>query len=98
MGSCVLQLQVVWATDPLVKWREGVTVGEGSDKTTPSLSAWSKLLRPVMPLRKHGRSNRLASAIVNPRSSNTDGEISGGTPARKREIKQRDIVAYDDIL
>ncbi|EOA38514.1 hypothetical protein CARUB_v10010298mg [Capsella rubella] len=94
------KLQVVWATDPLVKWREGVTVGEGKDKTTPSLSSSSKLVRPVMPLRKHGRSNRLASAIVNPRSNNiNDGEIiGGGTPARIREIKQRDIVAYDDIL
>ncbi|XP_010498974.1 PREDICTED: uncharacterized protein At1g27050 [Camelina sativa] len=92
------KVEVVWATDPLVKWKEGVTVGEEKDKTTPSSS--SKLVRPVMPLRKHGRSNRLVSAIVNPRSNNNynDGEIGGGTPARLREIKQRDIVAYDDIL
>ncbi|CAH8253438.1 unnamed protein product [Arabidopsis lyrata] len=92
------KLEVVWATDPLVKCREGVTVGEGKDKT---LSSSSKLLRPVMPLRKHGRSSRLASAIVNPRSDNTN-EISGGggvlTPATIRELKQRDIVTYDDIL
>ncbi|XP_010460228.1 PREDICTED: uncharacterized protein At1g27050-like [Camelina sativa] len=92
------KVEVVWATDPLMKWKEGVTVVvEGNDKTTPSLS--SKLVRPVMPLRKHGRSNRLASAIVNPRSNNyNDGEIGGGSPVRIREIKQRNIVAYDDIL
>ncbi|KAG7598178.1 RNA recognition motif domain [Arabidopsis suecica] len=91
---------VVWATDPLVKWREGVTVGEGKDKTLSSSSS-SKLLRPVMPLRKHGRSSRLASAIVNPRSDYTNGISGGGgvlSPATIREVKQRDIVTYDDIL
>lgn len=101
-----LQLQVVWATDPLVMWREGVTVvGEGKDKTSPSLSSSSsKLLRPEISLRKHGRSNRLASAIVNPRrSNNVDGESGGdggslSCSATRREFKHRDIVAYDDIL
>lgn len=86
-----------------MKWREGVTVvGEGKDKTTPSLSSSSKLLRPVMPLRKHGRSNRLASTVVNPRSSSTNedsGIVGSLSPVTTtREIKQRDIVAYDDIL
>ncbi|CAA7036187.1 unnamed protein product [Microthlaspi erraticum] len=91
------KLQVVWETDPLVKWREGVTVGDGKDKTSPSLS--SKLLRPEMPLRKHGRRNRLASAIVNPRSSNLDGESGGNlSPVARTEFKHREILAYDDIL
>ncbi|KAL1195745.1 hypothetical protein V5N11_000215 [Cardamine amara subsp. amara] len=88
------KLQVVWATDPLVKWKEGVTV----DKTTPSLSSSSKLLRPVMPLRKHGRSNRLASTIVNPRSNGDSGIVGSLSPVTTREIIQRNIVAYDDIL
>ncbi|KAG7592841.1 RNA recognition motif domain [Arabidopsis thaliana x Arabidopsis arenosa] len=89
------KLEVVWATDPLVKWREGVTVGEGKDKTLSSSSS-SKLLRSVMPLRKHGRSSRLASAIVNQRSHNSSG--TSLFPATIRELKQRNIVAYDDIL
>ncbi|VVA92349.1 unnamed protein product [Arabis nemorensis] len=70
------KLQVVWATDPLV------------DKTPTSSS--SKLVRPEISLRRHGRSNRLASAIVDPRSSRS--------PATARVSKHRDIVAYDDIL
>ncbi|KFK44620.1 hypothetical protein AALP_AA1G282500 [Arabis alpina] len=53
------KLQVDWATEPLV-----MTV----DKTTTSLSSSSRLVRPEISLRRHGRSNRLASAIVNPRS------------------------------
>ncbi|CAA0245721.1 unnamed protein product [Arabidopsis thaliana] len=92
------KLEVVWATDPLVKWKEGVTAGEGKERTS---SFSSKLLRPVMPLRKHGRSSRLASAIVNPRSDNTKG-ISGdggiSSPATTSEVKQRNIVTYDDIV
>ncbi|KAJ0253252.1 Uncharacterized protein HA466_0109680 [Hirschfeldia incana] len=82
-----VKLGVAWATDSLVTWKEGV-----KDKTSPSLS--SKLLRAEMSLRKHGRRNRLASTIVNPRSNDADGD---GGPSR-REFKDRDIVAYDDIL
>ncbi|CAN7050246.1 hypothetical protein BRARA_G00945 [Brassica rapa] len=73
------KLEVAWATDPLV--------GEEKEKTSPWLS--SKLVRAEMSLRKHGRRNRLASTIVNPRSQ---------SPATRREVKDRDIVAYDDIL
>lgn len=89
----LLQVKVMWATDPLAQWREGVVGGGGGggdkDKTT---SSSSKLLRGEMPLSKHGRSNKLASAIVNPRSSN---EVR---PMVDRPFKGREIVAYDDIL
>ncbi|KAG2320888.1 hypothetical protein Bca4012_056085 [Brassica carinata] len=90
------KLEVAWATDPSVTWKEGVKVGEEKEKTSPSLS--SKLLRAEMSLRKHGRRNRLASTIVNPRSKNADVDGSP-SPARRREVViDRDIVAYDDIL
>ncbi|KAF3593186.1 hypothetical protein DY000_02023518 [Brassica cretica] len=89
------KLEVAWATDPLVTWKEGVKVGEEKEKTSPSLS--SKLLRAEMSLRKHGRRNRLASTIVNPRSKNPDGDGTK-SPATTRGFKDRDIVAYDDIL
>ncbi|XP_024008632.1 uncharacterized protein At1g27050 isoform X2 [Eutrema salsugineum] len=94
-GISIDSKKVVWATDPLVKWREGVR--EAKDKTSPSSSS-SKLLRPEMPLRKHGRSNRLASAIVDPRSKANIGGEGSLSPATRRGFKQRDIVAYDDIL
>lgn len=76
---------MLWATDPLAMWREGI----GNNKEKGSMS---KLLRPEVPLRRHGRGNKLASAIVNPKTS----ESSSGTvdvPFRGREI-----IAYDDIL
>ncbi|CAN7127559.1 unnamed protein product [Brassica rapa subsp. narinosa] len=81
------KLEVAWATDSVMTWKEGVKVGEEKEKTSPWLS--SKLVRAEMSLRKHGRRNRLASTIVNPRSQ---------SPATRREVKDRDIVAYDDIL
>ncbi|CAF2161572.1 unnamed protein product, partial [Brassica napus] len=54
----------------------------GEEKEKTSPWLSSKLVRAEMSLRKHGRRIRLASTIVNPR----------------REVKDRDIVAYDDIL
>ncbi|KAF3946414.1 hypothetical protein CMV_027315 [Castanea mollissima] len=87
----ICKLQVVWATDPLVQWREGVGVGANKDNTS---SSSSKLLRAEVPLSRHGRGNKLASAIVNPRSNNNEGSSSVlDVPFRGREI-----VAYDDIL
>ncbi|OMO55129.1 hypothetical protein COLO4_36183 [Corchorus olitorius] len=84
------KVQVLWATDPLAQWREGV--GTGSNKANGSASS-SKLLRPEVPLSRHGRGNKLASAIiVNPRSSD-DGSSILEVP-----FKGREIVAYDDIL
>ncbi|WRX14091.1 hypothetical protein QQP08_006578 [Theobroma cacao] len=82
-------VQVLWATDPLAKWREGVGVGANKDNGS---SSSSKLLRPEVPLSRHGRGNKLASAIVNPRSSD-DGSSMLEVP-----FKGRGIVAYDDIL
>ncbi|KAL4639333.1 hypothetical protein ACB092_03G210300 [Castanea dentata] len=85
------KLQVVWATDPLVQWREGVGVGANKDNAS---SSSSKLLRAEVPLSRHGRGNKLASAVVNPRSNNNEGSSSVlDVPFRGREI-----VAYDDIL
>ncbi|EOY00202.1 Homeobox-leucine zipper protein ATHB-54 [Theobroma cacao] len=83
------KVQVLWATDPLAKWREGVGVGANKDNGS---SSSSKLLRPEVPLSRHGRGNKLASAIVNPRSSD-DGSSMLEVP-----FKGRGIVAYDDIL
>ncbi|KAA8533023.1 hypothetical protein F0562_032860 [Nyssa sinensis] len=77
-------VQVMWANDPVPQWREGVR-----KKDSPSSS--SKLLKAELPLSRHGRGNRLGSAIVNPRSNNSDSGLD--VP-----FKAREIVAYDDIL
>lgn len=75
------------ATDPLAMWREGV----GKNKDSVSMS---KLVRADVPLRRHGRSNKLASAIGNTKSSNDgSGSLVLEVPSRGREI-----VAYDDIM
>ncbi|KAK4259308.1 hypothetical protein QN277_005652 [Acacia crassicarpa] len=78
-------VQVLLATDPLAMWREGVG---NSNKEKGSRS---KLLRAEIPLSRHGRGNKLASAIVNPK--NNEPNSSRDVPFRAREI-----VAYDDIL
>ncbi|XP_010552598.1 PREDICTED: uncharacterized protein At1g27050 [Tarenaya hassleriana] len=91
------RLEVMWATDPLVKWREGVTGGKEKRKTAPSLSSSSKLLRPEMPLRRHGRNNKLASAIVDPKSITND-VVSASASVSGTEFTRREVVAYDDIL
>ncbi|CAK7332827.1 unnamed protein product [Dovyalis caffra] len=83
------KVQVLWATDPLVQWREGV--GVGGKKGSGSSS--SKLLRAGIPLSRHGRGNKLASAVVNPSSSSSDG-----SPVLDVPFKGREIIAYDDIL
>ena len=85
-----LQVKVLWATDPLAQWREGVGLGANKDNGSSS----SKLLRAEVPLSRHGRGSKLASAIVNPRSENSGSAVSGSNlPSREREI-----IAYDDIL
>ncbi|XVF84810.1 hypothetical protein PTKIN_Ptkin17bG0069400 [Pterospermum kingtungense] len=84
------RVQVLWATDPLAQWRGGVGVDDNKDKRPSSSS--SKLLRPEVPLSRHGRGNKLASTIVNPR--NTDD----GSSMLEVPFKGREIVAYDDIL
>ena len=42
------KVQVLWATDPLAMWREGI----GNNKSNESMS---KLMRAEVPLRRHGR-------------------------------------------
>lgn len=81
------------ATDPLVQWREGVGAGGKRDSGSPSSSSSSKLLRGGIPLSRHGRGNKLASAVVNPTSSSSDGPSVLDVP-----FKGREIIAYDDIL
>ncbi|CAL0318284.1 unnamed protein product [Lupinus luteus] len=81
------KVQVLWATDPLAMWREGV--GNNKDK-----ASMSKLVRAELPLRKHGRGNRLASAIGNTKTT----EDSSGISVLQVPFSGREIVAYDDIL
>ncbi|KAJ1423584.1 RNA-binding domain superfamily [Sesbania bispinosa] len=78
------KVQVLWATDPLAMWREGV----GNNKDKGSIS---KLVRAEVPLSRHGRGNRLASAIGTTKSNEDSSVLE--VPFRGREI-----VAYDDIL
>ncbi|KAF8040542.1 hypothetical protein BT93_B2694 [Corymbia citriodora subsp. variegata] len=80
------KVQVLWATDPLAKWREGVGAKEEKNGST------SKLLRPEVPLSRHGRGNKLASTVVNSRKGGSS-ESSLEAP-----FQGRGIVAYDDIL
>ncbi|KAG5059370.1 Uncharacterized protein GmHk_01G000393 [Glycine max] len=80
-------VQVLWATDPLAMWREGV----GNSRNKGSMS---KLVRAEVPLSKHGRGNRLASPIGNTKLS----EDSSGSSVLEVSFKGREIVAYDDIL
>ncbi|KAK2636281.1 hypothetical protein Ddye_031073 [Dipteronia dyeriana] len=82
------KVQVLWATDPLAQWREAVGAGANKDNGGSS----SKLLRAEVPLSRHGRGNKLASAIVNPKTS------SDGSSAIEVPFKGREIVAYDDLL
>ncbi|XWS63567.1 hypothetical protein CRYUN_Cryun06bG0111100 [Craigia yunnanensis] len=83
------KVQVLWATDPLAQWTDGVGVDVNKDNGS---SSSSKFLRPEVPLSRHVRGNKLASAIVNPRSTD-DGSSMLEVP-----FKAREIVGYDDIL
>lgn len=82
----ISQVQVLWANDPQVQWRQGINVGVNKKNELSS-----KLLRAEVPLSRHGRGNRLASTIVNPRKSDCSSRLD--VPFRAREV-----VAYDDIL
>ena len=77
----------MWATDPLAMWREGI----GNNKNNGSMS---KLVRAEVPLRRHGRGNKLASAVVNHKTS----EGNSGSSSVEVPFRGREIVAYDDIL
>lgn len=99
-------VQVMWATDPVPQWREGVTKKEGASSGLLS----SRLVRPEVPLCRRGRGNKLISAIVNPREKDNGNGI--GNDEGKKDVseerrgafsldepfKGREIVAYDDIL
>ncbi|KAJ4823256.1 hypothetical protein Tsubulata_042379 [Turnera subulata] len=93
------RVQVLWSTDPLAQWREAV--GAGGKKASGAAST-SKLLRAEVPLRRHGRVNKLASAIVNPKSTSSTNNDShggdGGGSTVDAPFKGREIIAYDDIL
>ncbi|CAI9768020.1 unnamed protein product [Fraxinus pennsylvanica] len=91
-------VQVMWASDPVPQWREGVERKEGIS---------SKLVRAQAPLSRHGRGNKLGSAIVNPREENVDSAKSKdnednnvvvGNSRSDGAFNGREIVAYDDIL
>ncbi|XP_059648897.1 uncharacterized protein At1g27050 [Cornus florida] len=84
------RVQVMWANDPVPQWREGV--GKKDSAST------SKLLRAEVPLSRHGRGNRLGSAIVNPRSSNNNNNNNNNDSGLDVPFKGREVVAYDDIL
>lgn len=90
----------MWANDPIPQWKGGVGRKDGLS---------SKLLRPEVPLSRHGRGNKLGSAIVNPRDdNNTKGDTNNGNKLNNSvaisnsslvgSFRGREIVAYDDIL
>ncbi|CAN0925857.1 Uncharacterized protein At1g27050 [Linum grandiflorum] len=93
------RVQVLWATDPSAKWREGIELGINKNRDSRGLS--SKLVRGELPLRRHGRGKKLASAIVNPRISSDISSSSNAGPSTTTldvPFRGREIVAYDDIL
>lgn len=94
----------MWASDPVPQWKAGIGRKEGLS---------SKLVRAEVPLSRHGRGNKLGSAIVNPKDennsnkningdANNDEKINGagavGNSGLDGSFKGREIVAYDDIL
>ena len=79
----MLQVQVMWANDPVPQWREAV-----SSKDSPNSSS-SKLVGAEVPLSRRGRGNKLGSDIVKPSNSDSGLDVP---------FKGREIVAYDDIL
>lgn len=94
----------MWASDPVPQWKGGVGRKDGLS---------SKLVRPEVPLSRHGRGNKLGSAIVNPRdenntNKNTNGDANNdnklndsaaiGNSSSEGSFRGREIVAYDDIL
>lgn len=73
-------------------WASEVKEGEAGGVEGERRSSLSKLVKGETPLSKHGRGNRLSSAIVNPNAS------ASNSSALDPPIKPREIVAYDDIL
>ncbi|KAL4569575.1 hypothetical protein LXL04_025216 [Taraxacum kok-saghyz] len=87
------RVQVMWASDPVPQWREGVKKKEAYSSSS------SKLLKPELPLSRHGRANKLGSVIVNSKDEKNDGNESGsGRKGVNVPSRGREIVAYDDLL
>ncbi|MFS8031681.1 putative RNA recognition motif domain, nucleotide-binding alpha-beta plait domain superfamily [Helianthus anomalus] len=88
------RVQVMWASDSVPQWREGVKKASSSSS--------SKLLRPELPLSRHGRGSKIGSAIVNStRNEKNDGNETVKTSGRRDlnvASRGREMVAYDDIL
>ncbi|KAL3744523.1 hypothetical protein ACJRO7_013741 [Eucalyptus globulus] len=76
-------VQVLWATDPLVKGREGVGAGVGA-KEEKNGSRSKKLLRNELPLSRHGEGHKLASTIVNSQKGLRRRIYTRGTFPRQR--------------
>lgn len=89
----MLQVQVTWATDPVPQWREGVKNKEASS---------SKLLKPELPLSRHGRGNKLGSPIVNLKDNDKAEDVNNQIHSVKSRLsfpsRGREIIGYDDIL
>ncbi|KAJ8445426.1 hypothetical protein Cgig2_031239 [Carnegiea gigantea] len=81
------RVQVMWASE-VKEGEAGGIEGERRERR----SSLSKLVKGETPLSKHGRGNRLSSAIVNPNASTSNSSVLDPP------IKSREIVAYDDIL
>ncbi|KAI3452802.1 hypothetical protein Pfo_009465 [Paulownia fortunei] len=95
-----IPVQVMWVSDPVQQWKGGVGRKDG---------LLSKLVRAEVPLSRHGRGNKLGSAIVNPRDennsdkntngdANNDDKLNGAGAIGNSRLEGREIVAYDDIL
>ncbi|KAL2904399.1 hypothetical protein RDABS01_003109 [Bienertia sinuspersici] len=83
-------VQVMWAS----QMNEEAGVGEERKKMNSNPNS-SKLLKGETPLSRHGRGNRLSSAIVNPNSSSS---ITTTSSVLDPSFKAREIVAYDDLF
>ncbi|KAI7743358.1 hypothetical protein M8C21_006655 [Ambrosia artemisiifolia] len=84
------RVQVMWASDPVPQWREGVKKASSSS---------SKLLKPELPLSRHGRGSKIGSAIANSRDEKSDGSETVKNSGRLNVASRgREMVAYDDIL
>ncbi|KAI3978005.1 hypothetical protein MKX01_032382 [Papaver californicum] len=73
------KVEVSWSNDHFPSCREGV------DKKSPT----SRLLRPEIPLRKHGRGNKRSSSSTTTKNPRNAPDLP---------FKGREIIAYDDLL
>ncbi|KAK9750839.1 hypothetical protein RND81_02G225600 [Saponaria officinalis] len=81
------RLQVMWASEKTDGDAEYDNEGRGRRNSNSS-----KLLKGETPLSRHGKGNRLSSAIVNPNTTVSNSAVLDPP------FKAREIVAYDDIL